>query len=417
MMKINLIVDMHPYTHYLNWIDTQKEVLSSRVKKWAAINTYSFNISGLDQLCDILAKDFNILGCEAVRIQLPVQKALKTDCSYHEQPLGDALRLRKRAEAPVQLLLGGHYDTVFAPSTPFQKVDEHQIDTWIGPGIADMKGGLAILLTAVEALERSPYAQHLGWEILLTPDEEIGSPGSAELYQAAAKRHQAGLLFEPAFSDGSFVSERKGSATYSVSFRGRSAHVGRDFHQGRSAVFALACFIQQLNTLQQGQDFTINVADVEGKGPVNIVPPLAFCRVNIRSMNDEVLNGSFNLLNQIALDIPHDGIQIDIVQDSFRPPKPFNEATKRLFEAYGSCASAMQMPFSYRPTGGVCDGNILAGAGLPTLDTAGAVGGALHTFDEYLILSSLVERSKLVALFLLKLANGEINIKQKGSNG
>lgn len=404
---------MEQYTPYLNWIDTQKNILLDRVKKWASINSYTYNLGGLSRLLEILEEDFQVLKGDAARIKLPDHKILKEDCSFHDQPLGEALVLRIRPQAPLQILLGGHYDTVFAPSTPFQHVEEYQKDLWKGPGIADMKGGLAILLTAVEALERSPWAERIGWEILLTPDEEIGSPGSAPLYLEAAKRHDAGLLFEPSFADGTFVSERKGSVTYTVVVHGKSAHVGRDFHQGRSAVFALARFIHQLDLPQQDKDFTINVADLEGKGPVNIVPPIASCRVNIRSMRLDILSDSFKKLKQIARESQGDGIQIEVVQDSFRAPKPFDPQTQRLFEAYGSCASSLQIPFAYRSTGGVCDGNILAGAGLPTLDTAGAVGGSLHTFDEYLILSSLAERAKLAALFLFKWANREIVINQE----
>lgn len=404
---------MDCYSSYLKWIDTQKGPLLERVKSWSAINTYTYNTSGLAQLAEILASDFLILGGEMSRIKLSTHNRSKGDRSTHDLPLGDALIFRKRPSAPLQILLGGHYDTVFAPSNPFQKVEEQTNGVWKGPGVADMKGGLAILLTAVEALERAPFADSLGWEILVTPDEEIGSPGSAALYQAAASRHQAGLLFEPSFPDGAFVSERNGSATYSVLIRGRPAHVGRDFTQGRSAVFALARFIDRLARYQQGKELTINVADVEGPGPVNIVPPLATCRINVRSLQLDLLNEAETYMKQLAHETALDGIEIEIEQETFRPPKPFDLRTKGLFEAYGSCASALNLPFSYRPTGGVCDGNILAGAGLPTLDTAGAIGGALHTYDEYLIGSSLLERSKLAALFLLKLANGEIVIKQE----
>jgi glutamate carboxypeptidase len=271
-----------------------------------------------------------------------------------------------------------------------------------------MKGGLAILLTTLEALERSPYAQKIGWEVLLTPDEEIGSPCSAKLYESAATRHQCALIFEPGFPDGAFVSERKGSATFSVAVHGKAAHVGRDFAHGRSAVLAIARLIQKLDALQREEDLIFNIADLQGSGPVNIVPPLASCKVNFRSSNAARLLEVGELLKQFALESQEDGITIEVMKDSFRAPKPFDEGTGKLFEAYAQCASQLQMPFQTRATGGVCDGNILAGAGLPTLDTAGAVGGALHTQEEYLICSSLVERAKLATLFLMMLGNGEI---------
>ena len=408
MMQKNIFIIMQHYLPYLNWIDTQEQHLLERIKAWASVNTFSFNVEGLSQCLTLLTHEFQVLKGTATILSLPPKKMHREDGSWSEQPLGKALILRKRPDAPMQILLGGHYDTVFAPTVPFQEIEVLPLGIWKGPGITDMKGGIAILLTAVEALERSPWAPTLGWEIILSPDEEIGSPGSVSLYEEAAKRHALGLLFEPSFPDGAFVSERKGSATYRVIVHGRAAHVGRDFAQGKSAVMALARFIQRLENLQNEKEVTVNVADLEGKGPVNIVPPLASCRVNLRSMHEALLQPE--MLQQMASDIQSDGIRMDVIEETYRAPKPFDTQIKDLFHAYGQCATELNIPFSYRSTGGVCDGNILAGAGLPTLDTAGAVGGSLHTFDEYLIVSSLVERAKLAALFLFKLANGDLTI-------
>ena len=408
---------MDAYSPHLDWINSQKDSLLQRVKQWVAINTFSWNIEGLSQLLLQLQSAFKILDGEVACMDLPPQKILGSDGHFQSQPLGQALVIRKRPKAPFQILLGGHMDTVYAPSSPFQFIEERGKNIWNGPGVADMKGGIAILLTALEALERSPFANQIGWEVLLTPDEEIGSPGSASLYETAADRHHFGLIFEPSFPDGAFVSQRKGSANYTIIVRGRAAHVGRDFSQGRNAVFPLARFIHQLEGLLNDQDLTINVADIEGKGPVNIVPPLATCRINLRSSSSETLEKASRQLQKFAQQSEREGIQVEVVQDSFRSPKPYDWETQHLFDAYADCAQDLNIPFQIRPTGGVCDGNILAGAGLPTLDTAGAVGGALHTPDEYLILSSLVERAKLAALFLFKLASQEIVIQKETSHG
>jgi glutamate carboxypeptidase len=401
---------------YLDWIASQKDTLLRRVKQWVAINTFSWNSEGLSQLLPHLQSEFKILGGEASCLSLAPQKVLCSDGNYQAQPLGQALVIRKRTQAPLQILLGGHMDTVYPPFHFFQEIHEKDTRIWKGPGIADMKGGIAILLTALEAFERSPYAKEIGWEILLTPDEEIGSPGSAYLYEAAARRHQLGLIFEPSFPDGAFVSQRKGSVNCTVIVRGKAAHVGRDFSQGRNAVFALARFIHKLESLLDNPDLLVNVADIEGKGPVNIVPPLASCRINLRSSNSESLETASKQLIQFAQQSEQEGIQIEVVQDSFRSPKPYDVETEKLFRAYAHCAEELDIPFEVRATGGVCDGNILAGAGLPTLDTAGAVGGALHTPDEYLVLSSLIERSKLAALFLFQLASRAIVIKRETSH-
>ncbi len=396
---------MEAYSSYLNWIDSQQVILQQRVKQWAMINTFSWNIDGLNELLVQLRSSFDSLGGETFYHRLPSQKKLDAQGNFQLHPLGQALIIRKRPEAPIQVLLAGHMDTVYSPAHSFQLVEEKDKEIWKGPGVADMKGGIAILLTALEALERSPFAKQIGWEVLITPDEEIGSPGSAVLYEAAARRHQFGLIFEPSFPDGAFVSERKGSAAYTVVMRGRAAHVGRDFTQGRSAVFALARFIYQMEGLLDQQDLIVNVADVEGKGPVNIVPALAHCRINLRGSHADHLETASEQLKKFAQQSERDGIQVEVMQDSYRAPKPFDEKTQHLFDLYADCAKELNILFQTRPTGGVCDGNILAGAGLPTLDTAGVIGGSLHTSDEYLILSSLTERAKLAALFFFKLAS------------
>ncbi len=407
---------MNPYTPHLNWIDSQEQNLLFRVQQWVAINSFSLNTKGLEQLLTLLQLSFTILGGEINYVSLPPQNVLGTNGRFYIQPLGKALIIRKRPQAPLQVFLGGHIDTVYFPTSPFQSIEEIKPGIWRGPGVADMKGGIAILLTALEALERSSFATHIGWEILLTPDEEIGSPGSAFLYESAAQRHQCGLIFEPSFPDGAFVSQRKGSATYTIAVQGKAAHVGRDYSQGRSAVFALTRFIHKLEHLIN-EDLMINVTDLEGKGPVNIVPSFASCRVNLRTSNPNTLQQIPIHLQKYAKECEQEGIRIEMVQDSFRAPKPFDSYTQKLFEGYAHCAHDLDIPFQTRPTGGVCDGNILARSGLPTLDTAGVIGGALHTLDEYLICSSLVERAKLTALFLFKLASKEIVISREAAHG
>ncbi len=358
---------MDSFTHHLEWINTQEHRLLQRVKEWVDINTHYFHLEGLNRLLQVLRLAFKPLSGEERIIDLPPQQLLAADGTLHTYPLGQALVFRKRPQAPIQVLLGGHMDTVYPASSTFQRMEEHQPGICQGPGVADMKGGLAILLTALEAFERSPLAEQLGWEIILNPDEEIGSPGSASLFKLAASRHQLGLIFEPALPDGAFACQRKGSVNYTIVVEGRSAHAGRDFLQGRSAVFALVHMIYELEKLKQRNDLIVNVAELEGKGPVNIVPPLASCRINLRSADPATLSWAVGKLESlIQQTAQEEGIKVKAIQDSSRSPKLFDFKTQRLFEAYANCAHDLQISFQTRETGGVCDGNILAEAGLPT---------------------------------------------------
>lgn len=402
---------MDVYIPYFNAIDEKIPSRLEMLRRWVEINTYSLNINGLNHFSSLIASSFKELGGVIEFIDLPLQQILSVDGKREMRSFGKALAIRKRPEAPLKIFLGGHFDTVFPPSSPFQKVQEEG-GIWRGPGCADMKGGLGILLLALEALESSAWCENIGWEVLLTPDEEIGSPGSAPLYLSAGSRCHLGLIFEPAFSDGAYVSARKGSTAYTVVVHGRAAHVGREFSQGRSAILPLVRLILRLEQMQEGRDLTVNVAELEGKGPLNIVPDLAGCRVNMRSFSSEILKEASKELHQAAKELSdeQEGIRFEIVQDTERLAKPFDRKTEDFFHSYALCAKELDLPFQIRETGGVCDGNLLASRGLPVLDSGGVVGGALHTHDEYFVLSSFAERAKLASLFLLKLARDELRI-------
>lgn len=397
---------------FLKWIESQDHRLLNYVKKWANVNSYSHNLAGLATLAKMLKEDFFLLGGELNGIYLPSYSVIDSKGMPIEIPLGQALSFSKRPHAPVQVFLSGHMDTVFPPSSAFQTVEEIAPSICRGPGVVDMKGGLAILLIALEALERSSFAQQIGWQVLITPDEEIGSPGSAFLFTEAAKKYHLGLVFEPAYPDGAFVSQRKGSANYTVVVRGRAAHAGRDFDQGRSAIFALAAFIKEIENQQtKNSGKLINIGHIEGGGPINIVPDLAMARLNIRSSDEQVIQTSLADLENIAAIIrKREGINVEIFSQTIRFPKKLDPATNYLFNCYAECARHLNIPFALRESGGVCDGNLLAQAGLPTLDSLGAVGGNMHTEREYLLIPSLIERAKLAALFLLQLASSNITL-------
>lgn len=396
----------------LEWILSQHQTMIALVEKWANINTGSDNILGINALRQVLEQDFAILGGQAEVLSLPPRQTIDTQGTVIKTPAATALRIRKRREAPIQIFFGGHMDTVFSPSSPFQHTSRLDESTLRGPGVTDLKGGLAILLKGLEAFERSPYASQIGWEIVLNPDEEIGSPSSDHLFIEGAKRNHLGILVEPAYPDGAFVSARKGSANFTITAKGRASHAGRDFHTGKSAIYAIADAIQQAEDLNDNaHQITVNVGFVQGGGPVNIVPDFALCRLNVRTATQEQFALIRNKLQKIVSSCQErDGIQTTLIEQYTCPPKPFDPQTQSLFKAYETCAHELKIPFITRESGGVCDGNRLAAQGLPTLDTAGAIGGNIHTEEEYLNLNSLTERARLLMLFLIRLAVGDLKI-------
>ncbi|HRI82898.1 MAG TPA: M20/M25/M40 family metallo-hydrolase, partial [Opitutaceae bacterium] len=154
--------------------------------RWCHQNSGSEHIAGLEAMRGLLAAEFGTLPDAAIE-----------HVALRDTP-AKALRIRVRPEAPVQFLCSGHYDTVYGADHPFQTCSQPEADLLRGPGVADMKGGLVVMLAALRQLEQSPAAQNVGYEVLLTPDEETGSHGSAPAIAESATRHRFALVFEPA---------------------------------------------------------------------------------------------------------------------------------------------------------------------------------------------------------------------------
>jgi glutamate carboxypeptidase len=323
--------------------------------------------------------------------------------------LGQAVQARKRPGALIRIFLGIHIDTVYAVDHPFQSVERMDANKLRGPGVIDAKGGLCVMLTALAALERSPFAEKIGWEVLINSDEEIGSPGSTVLLQECAKRNQLGLVYEPALADGSLVSARKGSGNFDVIVHGKAAHAGRDFLAGRNAISAAAALAVQMDQLNGSPEMTVNVARIDGGGPNNMVPDLAIVRVNVRvttpalqSQAEEAMQKIVNSLDQ------SNGLRAEIHGGFSSPPKMMDEKSLRLFEQIAECGREIGLSLVCKPSGGASDGNKLAAAGLPVIDSLGPRGGNMHSSEEYLVLDSLTERAKLSALLLMKIGSGEL---------
>lgn len=398
---------LKPLLNSLIHLNSQGEEMTALLEKWANINSGSHNFEGLSQMLAALATSFSSLKCQIDTIPLP--KRSKIDANGHVilEEGGIAFRAVKHPDAPFSVLLGGHMDTVYPKDSPFQKARRLNHNTLLGPGVADMKGGLVVLFKALETFEKSPFSGKLGWEVIINPDEELGSPGSETLWIESAKKHCCGLLFEPSFPDGSIVIGRKGSANFTVVAKGKSAHAGRDFHLGRNAISALAQFIVEAEKLNDaGRGITINIGHIEGGGPVNIVPELAICRFNLRMQTLEDLTLLKMKLQNITGDCAKEGIFLTLHEQTMRQPKPFDAGHQKLFKEIEACALDLGISLPTTFSGGVCDGNILSQAGLPNIDTMGVVGGNIHTHEEYILLDSLVHRARLTAYFLMKLAAG-----------
>src|SRR3954467_5589100 len=239
--------------------------------KWCNQNSGSDNQAGLAAMLEMLFAEFSRLpNAKLERVVLP-------------GTINKALRIKVRPTAPLQIFISGHYDTVYGATHPFQKCELLSPDTLRGPGTSDMKGGLVVMLAALQAFEKTPHAARIGYEILLGPDEETGSQDTTMLLEETARRHRFGLVFEPARANGDLVKSRKGTGIFTRTCHGRGAHAGRAAAAGRNAILALCEILPQVAAL--GLDRTmpglmINIGSIKGGGAANIVPDFAQAVIN-----------------------------------------------------------------------------------------------------------------------------------------
>lgn len=375
----------------------------SQIERWAAINSGSSNLDGLRCLAGMLADAFTDLPGNIRLINPDPVESVTPDGAIRQIQNGQHLHLSVRPEAPVQLLLTGHMDTVFPADHPFQICFWQDEDVLRGPGVADMKGGLAVMLAALRALERSSVAPAFGYDVVINSDEETGSGSSARLIVDCARGKTAALTYEPALPDGTLAGARPGSGNFSIIIGGRSAHAGRNPEDGRNAVVAAADLALRLKSAAL-PDLGINPARIDGGGPNNVVPAHAVLRVNLRPQTPEAERDARRLLTELTAGIAraHD-VQVHVHGDFNRPPKPLDPAAERLFNLVREAGGDLGVPISWAATGGVCDGNNIAACGIPVVDTMGPRGGAIHSSDEYLISSSLEERAALSALAIKRI--------------
>ncbi len=384
------------------------EPMLGQVEAWSAVNSGSRNLDGLGEVAGLLADAFSVLPGALTLVDPAPVEAIDPNGRAREIAHGRNLHLRVRPEAPAQLLFTGHMDTVFGPDHPFQQVFWREPDSVLGgPGVADMKGGLAVMLAALKALEASPARDRFGYEVVINSDEEVGSPGSAALIADAARGKAAAFTYEPsALPDGTLAGARPGSGNFSLVVTGRSAHAGRNPEDGRNALLAAAALALRLEQARM-PGLSVNPARIDGGSPNNVVPDHAILRVNMRPRTPEGQEAAQRALEEAVGEIAAArDVSIAIHGGWGRPPKPLTAEARKLFELVAAAGADLGQAIGWRDSGGVCDGNNIAACGVPVIDTMGVRGGAIHSADEYLIVDSLAERAQLSALAILRLIEG-----------
>lgn len=399
----------------LHWLDQQSDSVRTDLLTISNMNSGTSNRDGLEKVAEWIEHWLDIPSATFKRLPLPSRQEIDDFGNEIRVESVDALRWDCRPNAARRVLLAIHYDTVFGSDHSFQSCRDISEDRISGPGVADAKGGVLVIRNALKAIEQFQLCEDCGWTILLNPDEEIGSPHSAKLFNEIADEFDFGMLFEPALPGGQLVSTRKGSGNYTVAVHGVAAHAGRHFHDGKNAIVKLCQLLSDLDALNgQRAGYTLNIGAIHGGGPVNIVPDTAVGRFNIRvdtlehvQWIEQELKERLDTLNNL------DGYSCMCVGKINSPPKTITNAMRQLMEAIEKSHAEVGLPpIQWVSTGGVCDGNKLAAAGLPNIDTLGPVGGGLHSSDEWVQTSSIIDKAKVVCHLLHQYSRSGANFRR-----
>lgn len=386
-------------------IEARRAALLADLAHLVSIPTGHNHKPGLDQTRETLTRRLAAIGA-TVSLIPGAPKEPWLSGSDEAASIPPTAVCRRPHAAGKKLLLCGHLDTVHDPRGPFRELAiSPDQGSATGPGCVDMKGGLVIALGALEALEECGVA--CSWGFILNSDEETGSYHSDAALRAEAALYDAGLVLESALPDGSLVVERPGSGQFHIEVRGKAAHVGREFTSGVSAITAIArCALDVAALADPPRGLIANIGVIRGGTATNVVPDAAGAWGNVRFPAGPAAEELARKLDALATP-PDAGLPSVTVRRSFnRPAKPMTPAVEHLALTARRAAEDLSQKLPFGKTGGVCDGNNLQAAGLPTIDTLGVRGGGLHTPQEWIEIASLVERCRLLAVLMMRLSAG-----------
>jgi glutamate carboxypeptidase len=350
-----------------------------------AINSYSHNAEGVAQMA------------EAVGGALPSPLKLQSVTTSKKETLWTC-RYGPSGEDPI--LLVGHLDTVFPPGAFDSSMVFH--DSYLhGPGVADMKGGLAVIVGALWALDRLKVLPKIPLLLAFNGDEEIGSSGSGQKLEELARSCRLGFVFECGGPDGSVVTSRRGLQRYLLKIRGKAGHAGNIQVAKQSAVVELAHQILKLEALNDREaDLSVNVGRVKGGTATNVIPAEAEADLEVRFLNQGQGDEVGERIQKLANSSQEFGLETNFVRGHARPPMEHTPGTAQLFQKVAQVAARNQIILSEEARWGASDANLLAAVGLATIDGLGPVGEMDHSENERILEDSLFQRVDLLVHLL-----------------
>jgi glutamate carboxypeptidase len=323
----------------------------------------------------------------------------------HEKAYGNHLVMQHRDAKNPEIIIVGHMDTVFPEGTAKKRPFTIEGERAFGPGVIDMKASLVSLLYALTALKRAGKKGYKNVQIILNSDEEIGSPSSRQLIMKHAMNKKFALILEAARPDGSIVTARRGSGQFQIIVEGKSAHAGIEPEKGKSAVEELAhkiIHLQQLTDHQKG--IHVNVGIISGGTSVNTIPAMATATIDVRVSQMKQIEPIQKEIEKICAMTHVEGTKTKLIGEIDRMPVEKTDGVKSLLKIIQQVGQGMGLTITDTATGGSSDGSLTASAGVATVDGLGPIGGLFHSEEEYLEISSLLERTLLLAEVIQRLS-------------
>jgi len=371
----------------LRYFKRQQSQIVETIKQLVEIESPSDVKQAVDRLGAVLASRFGELGG---RVRVHKAEKFGNHLQVDFKPRGSS------QQKPVLLL--GHMDTVYPIGTISRmKCRVAKGRVW-GPGVLDMKSGIALALHVVEAMLRWGRGKiSRPVTLLLVSDEEVGSKSSRAITEGLARQASAVLVLEPAFGlHGAVKTARKGVGEYRLTVHGKAAHSGLDFENGQSAIIELANQIQEISKLVDSQrGITLNVGKIGGGTRVNVVPAEAHALIDVRVADP---NDAAHIDRKLrALKPSNLQCRLEVSGEIGRPPMERTAGVASLYAKAKQIAAALGSELREAAVGGGSDGNFTATMGVPTLDGLGAVGEGAHAEHESVVISELPARAALLA--------------------
>lgn len=371
-----------------NGLDFDLDTILAGLRPWVECESPTIDAASVDRCMDIAARDYALLGASIERIP-------------GRMGYGGCVRARFAHAAPGPgILVMGHLDTVHPIGTltvlPFRREGGK---CW-GPGIADMKGGNRIALEAIAGLLRAGVATKLPVTVLLTSDEEVGSPSTRDIIEAEARRHRYVLVPEPARPDGGVVTGRYAIARFALEATGKPSHAGARLAEGRSAISEMARQLLAIEAMTTS-DATFSVGVLRGGLWVNCVATTCTAQALVMAKRQPDLDRAVAAME--ALPPIGQGVQFQARRTVVRPVWEPDAATMALWQKASGIAEGLGFAIPPQSAGGGSDANFTGALGIPSLDGLGVGGEGFHTLDEHIEERTVLPRTRLLAGLLATL--------------